>query len=180
MNPRQLSLLPRVPLHYGGDKVRGKRKRARPFDPKRPVHLTMRSSVARGQFSLLHPRNRKRVDEAVTRLSRKWGVRIYRFSNVGNHVHFLLQAGERRGFQAFLRELSGRIAMLVTGAAKGRGRKFWDHLAWSRVVNWGKDFRATVLYLVKNLFEAEGLITRAMKRAGVRAVELRPDERRRP
>lgn len=155
MNARPLSYLPRVPLHYGGESVRGRRKRARPFDPRRPVHLVLRSSAARGAHSLLHPHHRKQVDGAVRRLARKWRVRIHRYRNAGHGLQLLVQADEKRRFQAFLRELAGRVAMLVTGAAKGRGRKFWDHLAWSRVVDWGRDFKRTVLAVLRNLLSPD-------------------------
>jgi len=55
--------------------------------------------------------------------------------NVGNHLHLLARARRRADFQSFLRDLGGSLAIAVTGARKGnRIGRFWDKLAWSRVV----------------------------------------------
>lgn len=45
--------------------------------------------------------------------------------------------------------------MLVTGARKGRpvGR-FWTGLAYSRVVEWGREFKSVTRYVLLNAFEA--------------------------
>jgi hypothetical protein len=47
--------------------------------------------------------------------------------------------------------------MLMTGAKKGRKGKFWTELAWSRVVNWGRDLLALGDYLSKNVLESLGV-----------------------
>jgi len=61
MRAKQLSFLPKQELQHGGELTRGRRKTARPLDPKRPVHLVLRSSRAKGPWSLLHPKNERRV-----------------------------------------------------------------------------------------------------------------------
>lgn len=151
---RQLPFLPKNPLTYGGDVRKGKRKLARPIDPKHPIHLTLRS--ARRDVSMLHPRNIRVIESCVREKAKKHGVRVYRFANVGNHLHLLIKAPSRRGFQAFLREAAGRIAMLMTRSCKGNPGRYWEKLAWSRIVQWGQDFQELALYLIKNLLEAQG------------------------
>lgn len=173
MRSKQLSFLPKVDLLHGGEHRQGRRKIARPVDPKRLLHLVMRSSKARGQWSMLRPKHRRHVDEFVRKTADKYGVKIYRFANVGNHLHFLIRTPSKRAFQSFLRELAGGIAMLVTCARKSHGVDgFWDALAFTRIVEWGRDHKNVVLYFVKNLFEAEGLYTKAMKAAGVRVIPV--------
>src|SRR5690606_1064530 len=107
----------------------GKRKLERPLDPKRPLHVTLKSTRARGPWSLLNPRHRYCIEDRLHATARKHKLKIYRFQNVGNHLHLLVKAPTRAAFQAFLREFAGRIAMLVTRARKGHpvGR-FWDAL----------------------------------------------------
>lgn len=157
MRAKQLSFLPRHSLEHGGDTRRGKRKLARPIDPKRPIHLTLSAKRARGSLSLLQPRHRGRIESLVYAVARKRDIRILRLANVGNHLHLALQTRTRRGFQAFLREITGKIAVLVTGAIKGSpSGPFWDHLAWSRVVNWGRELKGVLAYILKNMLEAEG------------------------
>ena len=101
-------------------------------------------------------------------------MRIYRYANVGNHLHLLVRSRTRIAFKRFLKDLSGTIALIVTGAKKSQplqGR-FWDHLAYTRIVNWGRDFKIMELYFIKNLFEAAGLLTRKAKAPGLRVIPL--------
>ncbi|MBC7691708.1 MAG: transposase [Methylotenera sp.] len=159
-SPRQLSLLPREKqsTQHGGGLHPGKRKLARPFHPKLPMHVVVRASRARGFFSMLHPRHEKMIAALVRKSAKSNQVRLHRFVNVGNHLHLLVQASTREGLQRFLRTLTGRVAALVTGAIKGRPfGKFWDQLAYSRLVHWGRDFKGVLGYFIKNELESVGL-----------------------
>src|SRR5271170_2326550 len=162
MRPRQLPFLPKAPKEYGGSTRKGKRKIQRPFDPKRPLHLSLRASEARAGRSLLHQNLKWKVWSHLERISRSRRVRIYRYANVGNHLHLLVQARTRRDFQAFLREFAGAVAVTATGAAKGRPQKFWDGLAWSEVVGWGRHYKNVVRYIMLNVLEASGLRNREL------------------
>jgi len=47
--------------------------------------------------------------------------------------------------------------MLITSARKGHPQgKFWDSLAFTRIVNWGKDFERITYYFFKNEIEGFG------------------------
>jgi len=162
---KQLSFLPRAPRFHGGEHSVGKRKRQRPLDPKKPIHVVMRASKAQGSKSMLSRRHERWVNARTREVAVKWGLKLYRYSNVGNHLHLLVITPSRLAFQNFLRELAGSIARSIQG--KG---KFWDLLAFSRVVEWGRDLRNLETYFVKNLFEAIGVLTPFMKRAGVTAI----------
>jgi hypothetical protein len=108
---------------------------------------------------MLRRRNKARIFLLTHEKARRFGVRIYRFSNVGNHIHLLVLPGSRKGFQNFLRSTTGAIAFLVTGTRKGSGlkRRFWDLLAFSRVVSWGREFRVVSVYFAKNLLDTLGI-----------------------
>src|SRR5262245_2405594 len=127
MRARQLSLLPKPKREFGGDTGKGKRKTRRPFDPKRALHLSLRASGARGAKSMLRFELKIAIHDILGRVCDKRRIRVYRYANVGNHLHMLVQAKTREDFQAFLREFAGAVAVAVTGAAKGRPQKFWDH-----------------------------------------------------
>lgn len=140
---------------HGGDLGKGRRKLYRPFDPRRPLHLTLRSDRARGTWSLLDQKNERRVRHIVYRFARKNGVKIYKYANSGNHLHLLVQSKRHEDFKAFLKTITGLIARAVTGARKSHATgKFWGALAWSRVVNWGRDFRGVLDYILMNEMEA--------------------------
>src|SRR6185437_12792175 len=152
MRGRQLSFLPKLSLEFGGETRKGKRKVARPIDPKRLLHVVLRSSIAKGPRSMLTPAHEGRIRRIIENASGKYDVRVRRFVNVGNHLHLLVQTRSRKAFQGFLREISGRIAMLVTGARKshpiGKSR-FWDTLAYTRIVSWGRDLANLKTYFIK-------------------------------
>jgi REP element-mobilizing transposase RayT len=160
---------------HGGESAHGKRKTMRPLDPKQAVHLILKSSRALGPHSMLSPRHCNRIETLAHNLAKKWGIRIYRYANVGNHLHFLVKSRTRRAWRAFLRELSGSIAILVTGARKGQAEKFWDQLAFTRIVKFGRDFNGVALYLIGNIFEAMGVPLKKLKAQGYRLVTIGPD-----
>jgi REP element-mobilizing transposase RayT len=175
---RQLSFLPKTELSHGGDTREGRRKIRRPFDPKRAMHITLRSQRARGEWSMLKQQNKNRVIQILDEASRKYDVRVHRFANVGNHLHLLISARSRKEFQGFLRVLAGQIAFVITGAKKGtpaKGGKFWDKLAYSRVVAGGRDFVNVSRYVSKNIWESLGI-----KRDVWFPVSKKPAKPRRP
>lgn len=122
------------------------------------MHIVLRSSRARGGWSLLGSEKRKIVDRAIEAATGRFRVRVYDRANVGNHLHFVLKARTHDAYRAFIRYLSGRIAFEVTGAKKGRAKgRFWDSIPYSRVLGWGRDFINARIYVTKNLFEGEGV-----------------------
>ncbi len=147
------------PVH-GGEYSVGKRKKARSLASRKPIHLTLRSSYAVGNYSFRTKKNEAFLSKLITSLSRKWAIRIYKYSINSNHLHFSLKALTRRGFQNFLRVLSAQVATFVTGAKKGNpfGKRFFDFPAFTRIAEWGKAFKTLTDYVVENVLEARGLI----------------------
>ena len=190
---RQLSFLPsfkslNTSLKHGGDVRAGRRKVARPIDPKRPIHLVLTSARARGAWSLTNTDNRAHIREALHLGRRRFGIKVYSQGTQGNHLHLLIKAPSRREFQSFLRYLAGRLAMKITGACKGNRvasedsvrkngvRGFWDALAFTRLVAWGQDFLSVKDYVDLNeqegqfvwtKSESEFLRARRRKRSGL-------------
>jgi hypothetical protein len=131
---------------------------------------------------MLHPNHCNAIEHLVHEVARRRGIRVYRFANVGNHLHLLVRARTRGAWRAFLREVSGSIAILVTGARKGQGlashdgvRGFWDHLAFTRIVKFGRDFKGVALYLVGNIFEAMGVPLKRLQAKGYRLRTIGPE-----
>jgi hypothetical protein len=111
---------------------------------------------------MLHSQVKLRVLAAAKKWESRAGVRLMGFENVGNHLHLVVLARKRRELQKFLRGFAGQVAMLMTGAKKGKRGKFWTELAWSRVVNWGRDLLALGDYFSRNLLESLGVDRRRM------------------
>lgn len=174
---------------HGSDVTKGKRKIQRPFDPKQALHVVLRSEKARGQYSMLHPQHCNHIRSLVDRLKKQRNIAVYRYANVGNHLHLLVRAKSRVEWQAFIRELSGGIAMIVTGARKSHAlsrpkandvaesakRGFWDSLVFTRIVRFGRDFNGVAVYVLKNLWEGFGVPVRRILERGYRILDLSED-----
>ena len=138
---------------------------------------------------MLHPRHCNHVRKLLDRLKFRWNISVYRYANVGNHLHLLIRAKSRSDWQGFIRELSGGIAMIVTGAkkcnalprskskdvAESAKRGFWDHLVFTRIVAFGKDFNGVAGYVLTNLWEAVGVPVRKILERGYRIREISED-----
>ena len=73
---------------------------------------------------------------------------------------------EKKRRQSFLRELTGSIAIIVTGAKKGAA------LAQNKS---GRDFKNVGRYLIKNLFEAAGIPMKKLLAQGYRVCRIGKD-----
>jgi hypothetical protein len=87
----------------------------------------------------------------------RFRVRVYEYANATNHIHMVVRARCRLAIQHFLRAFAGVAARIVTGARRGRpSGPFWDWLAYSRLVAWGRDFLGVRAYVLTNDLEALG------------------------
>jgi len=148
------------PVVHGGVTRIGKAKVARPIATKRPMHFVLKSSLAKGEWSFLKKSNATFIRQLLKTLSARYGLTIYQQSVGGNHVHFLLRPYNRELLKGFLRSFSGRVAQHVTGTKKGKplGKRFFDSIPFSRIVEWGRGFFAVKKYVLQNQLEAHQLI----------------------
>jgi REP element-mobilizing transposase RayT len=154
---------------------KGNAKVARPLSTKQAMHVVLRSSLAKGNWSLRSAKNIKMVEQTLRKLAAQYGIKIYKFANVGNHIHLLIKLGNRFTFAPFIRAFAGIIAMKVTGAKKMSAMKsvlkthsalrdglipvadkFWDFRPWSRIVEWGIAYSHVKSYVIQNEKEASG------------------------
>lgn len=179
---KQRDYAPRRHTH-GGGVGGGLRKLARPLDSKRPVHLVLKSSHARGHLSFLGYKNRLTVKKILEGRARQFHVVIHRYENVGSHLHIIASFPRAKNFQNFLRTVTALIARAVTGARKGKpfGKRFWDGLAFTRVIMGWRDLQGTRGYLAKNALEREfGCLSRktveeyeaAQRKARLRGIDV--------
>ena len=144
---------------HGGDLYKGRRKEARPLATKKPLHLVLRSSRARGSWSLLHSSHRRGIASLLRSTARASEVSVIQVANSGNHLHLILQGKTRKGLQKFLRMLPALLARKITGAKKASPKgRFWDGLAYTRIVTWGRELKVLKRYLLRNDLEAVGFL----------------------
>ncbi|MGE3756316.1 MAG: transposase [Pseudobdellovibrionaceae bacterium] len=152
-------------LAYGGE-LRKKRKGrgARPLSSREPIHLVLKGTLAKKEWSFRLPKNHKTVSELIYRLSNLYGIRIDQKAIMGDHIHFVLRMKNRALYKRFIRRLCGRLAQTVTDAQnstkslKQAGLRFFKHRPFSRVVRGYKPFKAVIIYVKLNEQEALGNI----------------------
>jgi REP element-mobilizing transposase RayT len=124
---------------------------------------------------MLRENHRNAIDLIIKKQSKEFGVQIYSFVNVGNHLHILVRAQNRNSFKDFLRAVSGLIARKIIKRERGLAKefshrahstpytktktdknRFWDHRPFTRIVDWGRAYKTTMNYLNKNKIEAIG------------------------
>lgn len=141
---------------FGGSLLKGNPKGKRPLDSKLPILLTLRSV----QGGMRLPKAFGKVEASVKRCAHKYGVRIYEWSNVGNHIHLLIKLPKRQAWAAFIRELTGEIASRMKEQFRTKG-KFWMYRPHTRIVQgWRKAYQIAKSYVQLNELEAQGLTNR--------------------
>lgn len=142
---------------FGGFSLKGNARSARPLDSKLPIHLTLRARKS----VLRLPKTFLAVEKIVQQTAKKYGIKIFKQANVGNHMHILLQMNTWL-WPKFIRELTGRIAQALGHLGLSDAEGFWRYKPHTRIIRgWKKAFRSVLDYIELNRLEAEGYISRA-------------------
>jgi REP element-mobilizing transposase RayT len=166
---------------YGGDllKTRAGRKHGRPLSTRETMHLVLRSTKAKGEWSFRKPRNEAHVNRIVDKFAVTYGVRVISMANVGNHLHMQIKLTNRFTYKPFIRAITAAIAMAVTGrnrwtqrqncpksqsrqsqsvqiSKKPISNKFWDYRPYTRVVESFKAWLNLRDYIRINQLEGAG------------------------
>jgi hypothetical protein len=134
---KQLTLLKLESKSHGG-LLRRKRKGrgARPLAAKESMHLILKSSKAKGEWSFKRRENAFKIKCIFEKFAKKYHVRILSIANVGNHLHLHIQLFYRRGYVPFIRAVTSAIAMAITKRSRWNKIKvkFWDYRPFTRVI----------------------------------------------
>ena len=176
---------------FGGDLLLNSHaKLQRPISIRRSMHVCLRATICRGHLSFLRTNHRKAVSCILKNQAALHRIKLHKMAIASNHIHLILRPLSRKTLISFLRSISGLIARAVLKSERGKlsGRlprsssnrspslakkRFWDKRPWSRIINWGRDFRTAIKYLEQNTLEALGLIpyrSREMSRCSLRTL----------
>jgi REP element-mobilizing transposase RayT len=163
MKQRTLFKLSDFSSEFGGTVKAGQRKSMRPLSSRNPVHLVMRADISRSGSLLKY---RHKIDVLVRALAQKFGVRVYEYSVVGNHLHFVVLFGSRDSYRKWIRALAGMLAQAL--------KIKWTLRPYTRILNWGRAYKAAIFYVMQNHLEAVGVInyqprSRRKRLSGLRA-----------
>ena len=143
-------------------KTREGRATARPLSYRDTMHVVLRSSKAKGEWSFRKAKHRKNILRLVEKFSVMYDVHVLSMANVGNHLHFHVKLVSRDAYKAFIRAISGAIVMTVTGTSRWKKSateksKFWDLRPYSRIVLSLRQFLTLKDYIAENQLEGQGI-----------------------
>jgi REP element-mobilizing transposase RayT len=143
---------------FGGSLLTSNPKGKRPLHSKLPILLTLRAE----RSCLRKPGAFHVVNQLVRATAKRHGIRIYKYANVGNHLHILIKIPHVHRWAAFIRELTGRIAQaLLARIDLPKNLRFWKFRPHTRIVRgWQKAYTTAKEYIYLNQLEADGCIDR--------------------
>ena len=170
--PKQLFLDAKIfkptPLFFGGEYLKNSNpKTARPVSTKDPMHIVLRSGIAKGKLSFLSQGRSSKIMGVIYRIADKFDIKVYDIGVNHNHVHLLIKLRYRDTYNKFVKSITGIISRIVLGAEKGKAKidrnsddfkKFWLHRPFSRILNWGRDFNKLISYIRQNILESLGIV----------------------
>jgi REP element-mobilizing transposase RayT len=165
----QTDFFKKISPAYGGDLLKKRKGRihGRPISTQHSMHIVLKSTLARREWSFL--KHKEQIRKIVEGFGAKYGVRLNSMANVGNHLHFHLQLTNRHTYKAFIRAISAAIMMAVTGASRWRSfaeilkakgfpknTKFWERRPFSRIIIGFKALLTMRDYIQINKYEEWG------------------------
>ena len=159
---KQVNFLEKKSFAYGGAllKKRKARLHARPLTTKATMHLVLRSSQARGEYSLLQKEHKLIIDNVFRKFSKIHAVKILKLVNVSNHLHLEVKLGRRASWRPFIGAVTGAIALKI---GKGKLKRFWDRRPFTRIL---RSFRERII--LRKYFELNELEALGMNRLNAR------------
>jgi REP element-mobilizing transposase RayT len=139
-----------------GQRTTRESRQYRPLSTKEAMHVVLRSDQARGAKSLL--KYDALVRSLIAELAKRYGVRIYRVVNAGNHLHITLKLSKQLLWRRFISGLTGGIARAIQRKRDSAKQGFWNSRPFTRVIAWGRDYNIVKDYHVLNQLEADGAV----------------------
>ena len=170
MRQTSFSFLKDYKKEFGGSLLSGKRKTRRPLSTKKPIHLILKST----HKGIFNPGNRS-LDKLIRSQCEKFGIRIYDLALNWSHVHLLIRIQDRGDYVKFIRSLTSIIAAKIR-SFKTECTKIFTLRPFTRIINWGKDFKNTLSYQILNQLEALGFISR--KKAPEKSTDRKKNARK--
>lgn len=152
---------------FGGSLLKkAKNRTSRPISTKHAMHLVLRANYKPRLGGFLEKRNRQITERTLARLAQKYGVKIYQMALNSNHIHLLVKLSNRRAYAAFIRSLTGTIALKISKASKLKAlnKKFWEYRPFTRIVDGFKAFSIAKDYVLLNQLEAFGAMPYQLQR----------------
>ena len=150
---KQLTLLTKPSLEFGGSLNINPRKHCRTLDSKTLTHLVLK--IKNTKSLLLH---RKALIKIIYRQAHLAGVKVHEMSVQRNHVHHAISYPNRAAYNKFIRCATSQIARKL-------GRGVFSYRPYTRVLTSnGRPKQNLLLYIERNELEAWGVVPYDRKR----------------
>lgn len=123
------------------------------------MHLVLRSSLARGEWSFVRPRNRAMIERVLAKHARRMQVILHGTGNAGNHLHIRAKFLQRKLYLKFIRAVTGEIALHIKKIAHHGAVlncNFWDRRPFSSIVAGANYVTQLTDYIKINQLEGRG------------------------
>ena len=143
---------------FGGSLLKGNARIARPISTQKPVHVVMKSRLAKGEKSFSRMKRAKQIEQVVKKIAYENDIKMQRFANGGDHLHFVLKTPSRKSFNSFLRAISGLIARISLGAERGKpvDKQFWESKPYSKILDTEDELKRVYSQVMQKKPEATG------------------------
>ncbi len=135
---------------FGGSLLQGKRKSKRPLSFKKPMHIVLKSTKARGIYSFIN--HRSKIEDAISSISKEKEIKIYGKAINFNHIHLVVHLSTEENYKHWIRLLPARITESI-----GFQGNLFDHRPYSKVIEWGRQFQNVMDYQQFNQMEVVGI-----------------------
>jgi REP element-mobilizing transposase RayT len=152
-NMRQtgFSFLKQYKKEFGGALLSGKRKSRRPLSAKHPVHIVLKATGRR----VFRPDDVK-LKWLIRSECAKFRIQLYDSAPNWTHIHLLVRIPTRAAYVSWIRSLTSRIVRHLSKALAYDMSRIFDLRPYSKIVSWGRQFKGTLRYHIKNKIAASG------------------------
>ena len=141
--------------YFGGSLLTGVRKSARTLSTKKPIHAILKSSGAR----FFNPGNIS-LEKMIYSHASRYKIKIHRISLNWSHIHMIFMIPSRKSYNAFIRTLTAAMVRAISKYAGKTLKGIFDLRPYTRILEWGRDYRNVMNYHDLNDLEARGYIKR--------------------
>lgn len=117
------------------------------FKQRHPLHVTMR--LRQGLPSLRQKSLSELVLSAFRNAKQRCGTRLVQYSIQTNHLHLIVEAGDRRALSRAIQGLAIRLARRLNARLRRRGSVFSDRYH-ARALRTPLEVRRALLYVLQN------------------------------
>ena len=144
--------------YFGGSLLTGVRKSARTLSTKKPIHAILKSSGSR----FFNPGNIS-LEKMIYSHASKYKIKIHRISLNWSHIHLIFMIPSREAYKAFIRTLTAAMVRAISKFAGKSLKGIFDHRPYTRILEWGRDYKNVIDYHDLNDLEARGYVKRTKK-----------------